>query len=66
MSSKLDEALALLAAAEEDVDLAMKSLGSPSGGADKTMIAKVLEDAFEKLRIARRDLADLKQVIKEP
>jgi hypothetical protein len=59
---RLEDAHKMLALAEEGLDKAMRELSAPSG-IDKTMIATVLEDAFEKLRAARKDVAEIDQLL---
>ena len=62
LKSRLEDAHEMLALAEAGLDKAMKELTS-SGSVDKTMVAGVLEDAFEKLRAARRDVAELEKLL---
>jgi hypothetical protein len=64
IASKLEGANRLLALAEEELETGMQALLSVRGD-EKTLVTKVLADAFEKLREARRDVADLKKLLEE-
>ena len=64
IKAKLDDANRLLAVAEAELESAMQTLLGPRGD-EKTLVAKVLEVAFEKLRSARRDVMELKQLLEE-
>ncbi len=64
ITAKLEEANRLLALAEEELEVGMRALLSERGD-EKTLVAKVLADAFEKLREARRDVANLEELLEE-
>ena len=64
IAAKLDGANRLLTLAEEELETGMQALLSDRGD-EKTLVSKVLADAFEKLREARRDVADLKKLLEE-
>jgi hypothetical protein len=61
---KLVEANRLLAIAEQELETGMRALLSERGD-EKTLVAKVLEDAFGKLREARHEVAELEKLLKE-
>ena len=64
LKTKLHDANRLLALAEEELERGMRALLSDRGD-EKTLVAKVLEDAFNKLREARRDVAELERMLEE-
>ncbi len=64
IKAKLDDANRLLAIAEEELETGMRALLSERGD-EKTLVAKVLADAFDKLRAARRDVAELERLLEE-
>ena len=64
IAAKLDGANRLLALAEEELETGMQALLSDRGD-EKALVTKVLADAFEKLREARRDVAELKNLLEE-
>jgi hypothetical protein len=64
IKAKLDHANRLLAVAEEELETGMRGLLSERGD-EKTLVAKVLEDGFDKLRAARRDVAELEKLLEE-
>jgi len=64
IKTKLEDANRLLAIAEEELETGMRALLSERGD-EKTLVAKVLADAFEKLRAARRDVAELERLLEE-
>ncbi len=63
-AAKLEVANRLLTLAEEELETGMQALLSERGD-EKTLVTKVLADAFEKLREARRDVAALKKLLEE-
>jgi hypothetical protein len=64
IASKLEDANRSLTLAEEELETGMKALLSDRGD-EKTLVTKVLADAFEKLREARRDVAELRKLLEE-
>lgn len=64
IKAKLEDANQLLAIAEEELERGMRALLSDRGD-EKTLVAKVLEDAFDKLRKARRDVAELETMLRD-
>jgi len=62
--AKLDEANRLLAVAEQELETGMRALLSDRSD-EKTLVAKVLADAFEKLREARLDVAELEKLLSD-
>jgi hypothetical protein len=64
IKGKLDEANRLLSVAEQELETGMRALLSQRGD-EKTLVAKVLEDAFGKLREARREVAELEKLLVE-
>ena len=64
IKSKLDEANRLLVVAEQELETAMHALLSERGD-EKTLVAKVLEDALAKLRKARREVAEMEKLLEE-
>jgi hypothetical protein len=64
IASKLEGANRLLALAEEELETGMQALLSVRGD-EKTLVTKVLADAFEKLREARQDVVELKKLLEE-
>jgi hypothetical protein len=64
IKAKLDTANRLLATAETELETAMTTLLSERGD-EKTLVAKVLQDAFDKLREARKDVIDLEKLLDE-
>jgi hypothetical protein len=64
LKAKLDDANRLLAVAEEELETGMRVLLSERGD-EKTLVAKVLADAFNKLREARRHVAELENLLEE-
>ena len=65
LKSRLDEAHKMLALAEEAMELAMRGLTS-GATIEKQMIATVMEDAFEKVRAARREVVDVEKLLDAP
>jgi hypothetical protein len=61
---KLASAKECLAKAETDLERAMTSLGT-GVRAEKVAISAVLGDAFERLRAARRELAEIEAMVSE-
>jgi hypothetical protein len=61
---RLDDANRLLTLAENELDTAMHELTATVGG-HKALISTVLEDAFTKLREARRDVAALERLLED-
>jgi hypothetical protein len=64
IASKLEGANRLLALAEQELETGMQALLSDRGD-EKTLVTKVLADAFEKLREARQDVVELKKLLEE-
>jgi hypothetical protein len=64
IKSKLDDANRLLAVAEQELETAMHALLSGRGD-ERTLVAKVLEDAFGKLREARREVVEMEKLLEE-
>jgi hypothetical protein len=64
LKAKLHDANRLLAVAEEELETGMNALLSNRGD-EKTLVAKVLEDAFNKLRAARSEVAELERMLGE-
>ena len=64
IAGKLEDANRLLALAEQELETGMQALLSDRGD-EKTLVTKVLADAFEKLREARKDVAELKKLLDE-
>jgi hypothetical protein len=62
---RLDEAKGLLESAEQELETAMKAVIATQDG-EKTLIASVLEGAFEKLREARLNVMDLQKLFDTP
>lgn len=53
---RIDEAVTLVAAAQQEVDQAIAALSSDTPRAEKTIIGQVLRDALDKLSRARKAL----------
>ena len=64
IKSKLDDANRLMTVAAQELETAMHALISEHGD-EKILVAKVLEEAFTKLRQARRDVEELKKLLDE-
>ena len=64
LKAKLDDAKQLLAVAEQELETGMSALLNDRGD-EKTLVAKVLEDALLKLRAARGDVAELEKLLEE-
>jgi hypothetical protein len=64
LKAKLADAKKLLTIAEQELNTGMRGLLNDRGD-EKTLVAKVLEDALSKLREARRHVAELKKLVDE-
>jgi hypothetical protein len=64
LKAKLTDANRLLALAAEELETGMRGLLSDVAD-EKTLVAKVLEEAFNNLRQARRDVAELERMLEE-
>ena len=64
LKAKLEDAKQLLAVAEQELETGMSGLLNDRGD-EKTLVAKVLEDALGKLRAARHDVAELETLLEE-
>ena len=58
LKAKLDSASARLTEAADALDIAMKNLSADQGG-EKTLVASALAGAFERMRDAKREVAEL-------
>lgn len=62
LHTRLDQAAGNVEAAEKELETAMRDL-APLAAEDDGMITKALERCFDKLRVARQHVTDLRQLL---